>query len=664
MNHQHQPHMMSEQGKLPRLPIPPLRQTVGKYLESIVPVANDDIAALAETNRRAAHFLKVGDRLQQRLIDYEKTQPYSWLEKWWFELAYLSWRESLCVNSNYWIAFADDPNAYGLARAPEQLQPGHPNYHVGKVWDSGEYSEFQVRRAAKFIQKTLDYKELIDDGRLPIDRTRAGPLCMHQYHCMFGMTRIPRMGCDELHQDESTKASRTITVIADDQIYSVDVYDSAGHRRPDGELEADLSAIIADVTERRALGELDPAVTVLTAGHRDRWSAAYEQLERQPSNHATLKAIQHSLFAVSLDTTFSDPPGSITAHQLNMKCHGTRPGHNRWYDKCVSYMFDRNGTAGYMGEHAPCDALIPAFMIEYVAKSVAPENIGVGSHSSAPTAHHARVHRLRFADVGASVLQLIAEAENEVEQTAKASDSRQIRFENYGSDWIKRAAKVSPDAFAQLAMQLTYYRIHGTFASVYETASTRQFLHGRTETVRSLSAESADFMRTMSDPASSSREKYEALVRAANKHHMLLRDASSGNGVDRHILGLRMAYHRLQPLPSEAPLTAAEKSAIEDFFNDPILAKSTNFQLSTSGLFPAYYLSHTGFGSVVAERGYGINYIIEPKRIKFGTEGKTPSVGKGTDVERFEATLRQTLVELKAICEQSNEVSAGDSSRL
>ncbi|KAJ2024813.1 hypothetical protein GGI06_000837, partial [Coemansia sp. S85] len=122
-------------------------QTISKYLESIVPVANDDIAALAETNRRASHFLRAAERLQQRLIEYEKTQPYSWLEKWWFELAYLSWRESLCINSNYWIAFADDPNAYGLAVAPEQLQPGYPDIHEGKVWDSGEYGEFQARRA-------------------------------------------------------------------------------------------------------------------------------------------------------------------------------------------------------------------------------------------------------------------------------------------------------------------------------------------------------------------------------------------------------------------------------------------------------------------------------------------------------------------------------------
>ncbi|KAJ2003289.1 hypothetical protein GGI04_003021 [Coemansia thaxteri] len=659
-----QPHMMSEQDSLPRLPIPPLKQTIDKYLESIVPVAGDDIAELAETNRRAVQFLKVATRLQQRLIEYEKTQEYSWLEKWWFELAYLSWRESLCINSNYWIAFVDDPNAFGLASAPRTLLSSDPDFNKGKIWESGEYSEFQLRRAAKFIQKTLDYKELVYDGRLPIDRARTGPLCMHQYHCMFGMTRIPRPGCDELRQDKRTTSSRTITVIADDQLYSVDVYTSTGHRRPDSDLEAELRAIVADVAERRATGELDPAITVLTAGHRDRWSVAYERLEKQPLNLVTLEATQNSLFVVSLDTTFSDPPGSVDAHQRNTTCHGTRPGHNRWYDKCVSYVFDRNGAAGYLGEHSPCDALIPAYMIEHVAKNVATELISSESRNVSTPSPNVCVRRLRFTNVDDSVLQLITEAEKEIEQAAKASDSRQIRFEGYGSDWIKRAAKVGPDAFAQLAMQLAYYRTHGKFASVYETASTRQFLHGRTETVRSLTAESADFMRIMNDKASSMRDKYEALVRAANKHQVLLRDASSGNGVDRHILGLRMAYYRLKPLPNEAPLKAAEKEAIESFFSDPVLGRSTSFQLSTSGLFPAYYLAHTGFGAVVAERGYGINYIIEPKRIKFGAEGKTGDVGKGTNLDQFGATLRQCLLELKVICEQSNEIPVGDSSRL
>ncbi|KAJ1719659.1 hypothetical protein LPJ53_005614 [Coemansia erecta] len=659
-----QPHTMSQQSKLPRLPIPPLKQTISKYLESIVPVADSDLTALAETNKRATAFAEVADRLQQRLISYEKTQTNSWLEKWWLEIAYLSKRQGLCINSNYWASFANDPNAYDLALAPEALRPENSDYIKGRIWDSGTYSEFQLRRAVKYIQKTLDCKERVDEGRMPINMTKAGPLCMYQYTCVFGMTRIPRPGCDELRQDNKTLESRVVIVIAEDQIYSIEVYDSAGHRKPDGDLEDELRAITADVAERRRIGELDPAVTVLTAGNRDRWAAAYERLEKQPANRATLMTIQESLFAVSLDTTYNDPPDSINAHQQSTKCHGTHPGHNRWYDKCATLIFDRNGVCGYLGEHTPCDALVPAYMFEHVANAVTQDHIDPQAVSARTHNYHAQANRLRFVDVDSTVNGLIEEAEKEVEQAAHNSVSRQIRFENYGSDWIKQVAKFSPDAYAQLAMQLTYFRMHGTFASVYETASTRRFLHGRTETVRSLTSESADFMRTMCDHAFSSIDKYEALVRASKKHQLLLRDASAGNGIDRHIFGLRMAYLRLDPLPTEQPLTEQEKEAIENFFNDPILAKSTYFQLATSGLFPAYYLTHTGFNCKVTERGYTLNYINEPKRIKFGIEGMTVQVGNGTDVEKFEATLRQTLLELKLICEESNQITAGDFSRL
>ncbi|KAJ1954715.1 hypothetical protein GGI12_005730, partial [Dipsacomyces acuminosporus] len=278
---------MSFQDKLPRLPIPPLKQTIDRYLESIAPVASGDDSALAETHRRASDFLKVAHRLQQRLVSYDKAQPSSWLEDWWLELAYLSWREGLCINSNYWISYAHDPHAYGLATAPQALLPNSAGYHLGAIWDSKEYGEFQIRRAARFIQRMLDFKERIDQGRVPAERTRAGPLCMNQYNLIFGMTRIPRMGCDVLRQDKATKSSHSVLVIVEDQLYSLEVIDGAGHRKPDGDLETELQAIAADIIQRREAGELDPAVTVLTGGHRDRWSAAYEILEKQPQNSAT-----------------------------------------------------------------------------------------------------------------------------------------------------------------------------------------------------------------------------------------------------------------------------------------------------------------------------------------------------------------------------------------
>ena len=55
--------------------------------------------------------------------------------------------------------------------------------------------------------------------------------------------------------------------------------------------------------------------------------------------------------------------------------------------------------------------------------------------------------------------------------------------------------QVSPDAYIQLALQLAYYRDAGRFVLTYEASMTRLFLHGRTETVRSLTQESCNFVQ-------------------------------------------------------------------------------------------------------------------------------------------------------------------------
>ncbi|ORX64801.1 hypothetical protein DL89DRAFT_296941, partial [Linderina pennispora] len=136
MSAEPRPHMLSMQSKLPRLPIPPLKQTIDQHLAAIAPIVGSDQAALADSHKRATEFLK----------------------RWWFDYAYLSWREGLCINSNYWIAFVEDPHAYGLA-TPASVLVSNPEHRQGKVWDSREYGEFQIRRAVKFIQKTLDFKD-------------------------------------------------------------------------------------------------------------------------------------------------------------------------------------------------------------------------------------------------------------------------------------------------------------------------------------------------------------------------------------------------------------------------------------------------------------------------------------------------------------------------
>jgi carnitine O-palmitoyltransferase 1 len=71
----------------------------------------------------------------------------------------------------------------------------------------------------------------------------------------------------------------------------------------------------------------------------------------------------------------------------------------------------------------------------------------------------------------------------------------------FGKGLIKKC-KTSPDAFIQMALQLAYFRDIGRHHLTYEASMTRMFREGRTETVRSCSIESCEWVKSMLNPQS------------------------------------------------------------------------------------------------------------------------------------------------------------------
>lgn len=68
------------QHKLPRLPVPSLRETCALYLHSVKPLQTPE--EHAKTAKLVADFLAsdLAASLQQRLIDIDRASPYNWLE--------------------------------------------------------------------------------------------------------------------------------------------------------------------------------------------------------------------------------------------------------------------------------------------------------------------------------------------------------------------------------------------------------------------------------------------------------------------------------------------------------------------------------------------------------------------------------------------------------
>lgn len=67
--------------------------------------------------------------------------------------------------------------------------------------------------------------------------TRTGPQDMDQYRHVFGVTRVPKPGCD-INVESHPSPSKHIIVLVRDQIYTVDVYDAnTGERVPIAQIE-------------------------------------------------------------------------------------------------------------------------------------------------------------------------------------------------------------------------------------------------------------------------------------------------------------------------------------------------------------------------------------------------------------------------------------------
>ncbi|KAJ3404461.1 hypothetical protein HDV05_007147, partial [Chytridiales sp. JEL 0842] len=225
--------LFNAQPKLARLPIPPLKETAERYLKSVKAIATP--TQYAETEKAVAEFIKpggLGETLQTRLQAYDKTQAGSWLEQWWLQLAYLGWRDSVLINSNWYLYVVNHHDC-----PKELLTEGHPS----RV--NGDVTSYQMKRVTGAIQRFLDYKDLIDSERLPPEATKNGYLCMNQHRYLFGITRVPKPTCDVIVGQHPAHAKH-IVVSFKDQFYSINVYDVSGARISMDLIEKQLWAVV------------------------------------------------------------------------------------------------------------------------------------------------------------------------------------------------------------------------------------------------------------------------------------------------------------------------------------------------------------------------------------------------------------------------------------
>lgn len=327
--------------------------------------------------------------------------------------------------------------------------------------------------------------------------------------------------------------------------------------------------------------------------------------------------------------------------QMHMIRGTTHNVANRFFDKSFTLIVDPLTRAGATGEHSPVDALVPSIVAEYGIVEGCPTFDEVKAEDE-----RRAVQRLDWV-ADEEVSRACIEAKARADALIADSDNMELWFEDYGTEWIKSSAKLAPDAYIQMVIQLAYYRTSGQFSATYETALTRMFKSGRTETIRSHTAEAREWVLAMcANPGErnyvAEPHRLHALLKTAiQKHSSLTRLAATGQGIDRHLLGLRLM---LRPLNGENVA----------LFEDNLFEKSQQWKLSTSGLSAGHLFNGTGFGATYPD-GYGINYLAAPDMIKFGIESKHSC--PATSTEGLRLAIIDALRDVKALCSLDDDTA-------
>ncbi|KAI8098579.1 acyltransferase ChoActase/COT/CPT [Halteromyces radiatus] len=599
----------SNQAILPKLPIPELEATGQRYKKSLIPLlsATDYQHACAKVDQ----FIQgdLGKELQQRLLrldEQETKKGYSWLDQLWLNKGYLEYRAPTMINVNWWMQVKNSP--LGLVEPSSQ----------------GVATLFQLNRAAGFVVGLVDYSNRLNNEQIPPDVSRSGPFCMHQLKGVFSTTRIAAMPRDRVVSQYPATAKH-ITVIYKDQIFSVDVIGQHGESVSVQGIEKQLQQVVNQVdatpVEQRQL-----PIGLFTSEQRDTWANIRQTLESNPENAKIFKDIETSLFALCLDD-YSSSQELDEAHR-NMS-HG-RYAFNRWFDKGMQVIVETNGAAGINGEHSPVDAVVPLRVVDDVLSKEPIQDTGLSSVNLAPPRHLTWSIDNNNSD---SIKQALQAAEANSKKSIDDLDCVMLHNRDYGSDFMKRA-KISPDSWMQMVFQLAYYRHYGQPCPTYESASTRKFLTGRTETVRSCSEESVAFTKTWEDKDTTMVEKLASLEKAIASHSEYMRAASNGQGVDRHLFGL---YYQMTPEEAQS-----EQAGI---FRDPIYRASQYWKLSTSNTSPGTQ-AWGAFGPVVTD-GYGINYAIDKEMVRLSVSSCRQATE--TDSASFRKTIHGVMTDFAQV---------------
>ena len=293
-----------------------------------------------------------------------------------------------------------------------------------------------------------------------------------------------------------------------------------------------------------------------------------------------MRAVETAAFFLCLEPDLVAPDREALARAV---LHGDPA--NRWYDRTSQLILFGAPYIAVNGEHSAIDGHAVTSLIEAILERARP------ARGVAPCADNQACAPLRWR----------LDAFRDTIAAARAASAAATVPHLHVGAARSGGSTIRDDTRFQLAVQLAHLELTGRVAGVYQPTHMRRYAGGRTEVVRSASAQSLALCHAIASGRARGPELHEQGRRAVHAVLQRARAAQDGNGVDRHLFALLQVARRRGEMP--------------ELFRDPTFAEVLGPAiLCTSSLSGFPHLDLIVFAPVRAD-GFGIAYVPGPEGI-------------------------------------------------
>ena len=536
------------QKSLSKLPLPTLDNTCRKLMNwSKIFLSEDEIELTRDAINHFQSADGVGPILQNHLTDLSQDPKLkNWLEPFWSE-SYLSNPSPLPTGSN--VTFILDKN-------PQMKYLSQPEF------------------LTSLIIALFKFNELILTESLDIDYQRKQPLCMSQYKTLLSTTRIPGKVKD-CHLTETN--SSHVIIIHRGHYYRLNVLDNNRNILSYNTLHQSIMTIL---NSKKKINRL--ALGALTTLPRRKWSQLRSHfISSDPRNGKNLHQIETALGVFIIEQKQYKNDSQMFKHFF------CGDAYNRWYDKSLQFILNETGDFGINYEHSGVDGTTLGHLVAYLYQNLRIFETSFDVIKKTP------VEEISFT-FDDYLEPAMKEAVTLSQEAYENIAFELLSFTDFGKEHIKTLG-VSPDSFVQIGIQLAQYNIFQEVFNAYESVMTKQFLGGRTETMRPLTRESLAFVKNPT---------LKRLRVASLKHVERINACKNGQGIERHLFALKKTHEKLFPL-----------KPLPKIFSSPGYKAITTdyFSTSTSSSFGMRY---AGYGPLIKD-GFAVRYLVYKDRLHF-----------------------------------------------